>query len=326
LRANAAFSKYHSMQSELRIANWHGVTATASYTFSKVMDNASEVYSTIAGGNTLSFAQNPFDTARGERAVSGIDYPHVFGLAFIYDLPFYKSQHGLLGHIVGGWQLNSAYRFTTGQPYTTIQTRFAGSPLSNSLCDASGTMSGFYDACRPILSNASLPLTSVGVYCDGTGNTCQDSLGNALPLGTLIQFGDSCFGSAVLLPTACAVGAPISGAHWIVNDNTAAQILGSPFRGVGRNTLRGQPISTVNVSMFKNTKLSERFTLQLRATAYNALNTQFRGVPDPVLDDVLAGSFQNTNFNPNGGGTFANNIVTDGIGQRRLEFGAKIIF
>ena len=49
-------------------------------------------------------------------------------------------------------------------------------------------------------------------------------------------------------------------------------------------------------------------------------------VQSTTLDDVFVQSFQNTNFNLNGGGTFAGNIVTDGIAQRRLEFGAKIIF
>src|SRR5262249_844891 len=107
------------------------------------------------------------------------------------------------------------------------------------------------------------------------------------------------------------------------------------------NLYRGQPISTANFSMFKNTKLTERFTLQLRATAYNVMNTQFRGVPDVLLDDVFGGfgpngeapgqagfipAFQSTIFNPNGGSTFAGNINTDGIGIRRLELGAKIIF
>jgi hypothetical protein len=78
--------------------------------------------------------------------------------------------------------------------------------------------------------------------------------------------------------------------------------------------------------MLKNFKLTEKFTFQFRATAYNLMNTQFRGTPDPLLDDVLGSSFLNTNFNSNGGGTFAGNIVHDGIGQRSLEFGAKIIF
>jgi hypothetical protein len=33
-----------------------------------------------------------------------------------------------------------------------------------------------------------------------------------------------------------------------------------------------------------------------------------------------------TKFNGNGGDTFAGNIVTDGIGRRRLQFGLKLIF
>jgi outer membrane receptor protein involved in Fe transport len=324
-RSNGAFSIYHSLQTELRVGGWHGVTATASYTFSKVIDNSSEIFSTGVGGNTTSFAQNPFDTAKAERGLSGIDYPHVFGLAFIYDLPFYKSGHGLLGHALGGWQLNSTYRFTTGQPYTTVQSRFAGA--TTSLCDPTATMSTFFDACRPILSNASLPLSSTGIFCDGTTATCLDpadpTFSTALPTGTLVDYNSCIF--SIFGSTPCGA-TPITSSHWIVNDGTAATILGSPFKGVGRNTLRGQPISTVNLSMLKNTKITERITLQFRATAYNLLNTQFRGNPDPLLDDVLSGSFQNTNFNTNGGSTFAGNIVTDGIAQRRLEFGAKIIF
>ena len=61
-------------------------------------------------------------------------------------------------------------------------------------------------------------------------------------------------------------------------------------------------------------------------SAYNFLNHQFRGNPDPILEDAAAGSFQNNFFNPNGGSTFAGNTVADGISQRRLELGAKIIF
>ena len=332
-RGNFAWSKYHSLQSELRMANWHGVTATASYTWSHTMDNASEIFSTAAGGNTLSFAQNPFDTSRGERANSGIDFRHIFGLAFIYELPFYKGQNGFLGHVLGGWQLNSTYRYSTGQPYTTIETRFAD-PLSGSLCDPTATLSGTYDACRPILGNASLPLNSVGIYCDGSAFTCADSSGNPLALGTLIPFGDPCFESLAFTGTSCPVGAPISSAHWIVNNNTAAQILGSPFRGVPRNTLRGQPISTVNMGVFKDLKISERVKVQLQAQAFNLLNTMFLGNPDPVLDDVLAGTpppFQSVAYNFSGGGNNlegggSSNTTNDGIGRRRLTFGLKLVF
>jgi outer membrane receptor protein involved in Fe transport len=297
--ANTASSNYNGLQSELRIANWRGLTATGSYTYSKTIDNASEVFSTLAGGNTLAYAQNPFNTGAAERANSGIDFPHVVGVAVVYDLPFYKEQRGVLGHVLGGWQVNTTYRYTSGQPYTTIQ-RY----VSGSLCDPTGLFGGNYDACRPIVANAAAPLDTVGAYsCTGsTASTCS-----------LADF-------VTGLPTTA------SAVHWIQNNPAAAIVYGTPFAGVGRNTLRGQDISTANLAFFKNIKVSERLTAQFQAQAFDVMNTQFRGVPDPILDDVSRGSFQNTDFNSNGGATFAGNINTDGIGRRRLLFGMKLIF
>ena len=255
--ANTAQSNYNGLQSELRIANWRGLSATASYTYSKTIDNTSEVFSTLGGGNTLGYAQNPFDTSASERANSGIDFPHVVGVAVVYDLPFYKAQHGLLGHVLGGWQVNTTYRYTSGQPYTTIQLYANGS-----LCDPMGNFGGNYDACRPIVANAAAPLATVGQYnCTGTtASTCS-----------LTDF-------VTGLPTTA------NAVHWIQNNPAAAIVYGTPFAGVGRNTLRGQDISTANLAFFKNIKISEKWTAQFQAQAFNVMNTQFRGVPDPILD------------------------------------------
>ena len=295
--ANTAQSNYNGLQSELRIANWHGLTATGSYTYSKTIDNASEVFSTLAGGNTLAYAQDPFNTSGPERANSGIDFPHVVGIALVYDLPFYKAQKGLVGHVLGGWQVNTTYRYTSGQPYTTIQRI----PAGGSLCDPLGDFGGTNDACRPILSNSAAPLNTVGTYegCPPTVTFCDFTTGASITPNDV---------------------------HWIQNTPEAAAVYGTPFAGVGRNTLRGQSISTSNLSFFKDIQITEKLKAQFQAQAFNVFNTQFRGVPDPVLDDVARGSFQSTDFNSNGGLTFAGNIITDGIGRRRLLFGLKLIF
>jgi hypothetical protein len=323
--ANSASSNYNGLQSQLRIGNWRGLSATGSYTWSHAIDNTSEVYSTIAGGNTVSWAQNPFQTGGPERANSGTDFPNVVAVEIVYAIPAYKSQQGLKGHLLGGWEVNTTYRYTSGQPFTVVQ-RY---PSNGSYCDPTAVWGGSYDACRPILGNTSYPITSVGQYCDGTTATCLTASGGAQPLGTLISFTDPCFESSSG-SSPCAVS-PIPGAHWIHNDPIAASVLGTPYGGVGRNTLRGQPISTANLSVFKNIKMTERLTGQLQVTAYNILNAQFLGVPDPVLDtvaDTVNGTpeFMNTGFNINGGGTFAGNTTTDGIAQRRLYFGFKLIF
>jgi hypothetical protein len=293
--SNTAWSKYNALQTELRIGGWHGLSATVSYTYSRTFDNASEIFSTLGGGNTLSYPQNPFNGDVAERGPAGIDFPHVAGVTMVYELPFYKAQKGFTGRLLGGWQVNTTYRYSTGQPYTTIQNHNAGS-----LCDPSSNFSGTHDACRPILASAGAPLDSVGQCTDATAADCG-----------LVDF---------------VTGAPVarSAVHWIYNDPVAAAFLGTPYAGAGRNILRGQPISTANAAVFKNFKLNEKFNLQFQAQAFNVMNVQFRGVPDPTLNDT--GSFQNTKFNSNGGLTFAGSTVYDGIARRRLLFGLKLIF
>jgi len=306
-RANTAFSNYNGLQTRLDFKNWHGVTAGVSYTYSHTIDNVSEIFSTVGGGNTLSFAQNPFDGNRPERGNSGLDYPHVASIYLLYDLPWYRNQSGIAGKILGGWQVNPVWRFTSGQSYTVIQSRGVGPGAG--ICDPSGVFSTFFSACRPFTSNPGAPIDSVGQCTDGTLADCG-----------LVNFGTGATMSA-------------AAAHWIVNDANSQAFFGTPFGNSGRNTQRGDTINNVNLSLLKTVKLTEKIGLQLRGVAYNIMNRDYRGNPDPLIDDgnfrdfippALPSSFGNTFFNPTGGGQ--TNAVFSGIGRRRLEIGAKVTF
>jgi hypothetical protein len=123
----------------------------------------------------------------------------------------------------------------------------------------------------------------------------------------------------------------MSQVHWIVNNIAAEKFFGSPFIGVGRNTQRGQPINTVNMAVFKDTKITERLTIQLQAEAFNLFNHQWLGIPNVNVNSANVNGvnqFGSLAYNPNGGDSnFGSaNIISDGIGRRRLQFGAKVIF
>ncbi|HET6176462.1 MAG TPA: TonB-dependent receptor [Candidatus Sulfotelmatobacter sp.] len=294
---NSGYSIYHGLQTQFRLQNWHGFTGEASYTYSKTIDNASEAFSANSGlGTIFDLAQSPFDGSNAERGRSSYDFPHVFSLLWVYDLPFRSGQNGLMGKLMGGWQINGTYRYTSGQPWTPLQNAGQG------LCDPAGFTGGGFDTCRPMLNSASAPLNTVGQCMDPSAADC----------------------GLVSLNTGSAIS--MSQAHWIINDINAAKFFGSPYLGVSRNTERGQPISTVNMAVFKNTKVTERVTIQLQAEAFNLFNHQWLGIPVVNANNAVNGQFASTAFNLNGGDTFAGNIITDGIGRRRLQFGAKIIF
>ncbi|MFL6436952.1 MAG: TonB-dependent receptor domain-containing protein [Terriglobales bacterium] len=296
-RGNYSFSIYHGLQNRIQFQNWHGVTAGATYTWSRTIDNASEIFSTTGGGSTQSYAQNPFNTNTAERGTSGLDYPNVATVYMLYDVPLFRNRSGIGGLLLGGWEINPTWRYTSGQPYTVIE---AFNSTTN-LCDPTSTDSSTFSACRPIMSNPNAPLDTVGQYT-GTGQ--------------LVNF---------------FTGDPVSKSdiHWIANDLNAAKVLGTPYGGAGRNLQRGDTINAVNLALLKNLKLTERFTVQLRGIAYNVLNRDYRGVTDfPYIDAGnfrdAQGGFANTFFNPTGNAQ--SNSVFSGIDRRRIEVGAKIIF
>lgn len=305
-RINSGFSTYHGLQSEFRIREWHGLSGAASFSWSKNMDNTSEIFSTFSGGASVAGAQNPFDNGKGEKSLSGLDFPKIASLYLVYDLPFYKGQHGFVGKLLGGYQLNTIWRYSSGQNYTPLL--LAG---FSSSCQTSfdGTFFGGVSTCRPFLGNASAPVDTVGWCSDPEASDCG--------------LADWYTGE----PTS------ISSVHWIYNEDGAAQFFGTPYGNVRRNPgTRGQNTDTINFSVFKTTKISEKVEFRLEAQVYNLFNHQFRGVPDPFIDDVNfankdllgGGSFANTLFNLSGGDY--TNVTLNGIGRRRMILGAKVTF
>jgi hypothetical protein len=103
--------------------------------------------------------------------------------------------------------------------------------------------------------------------------------------------------------------------------NPVAQSAVNPF-GAGRNTVRGETFNNLDTSIFKNTKITERFTLQLQATAFNILNRQYRSSFDPLIEDAA--------FLPSGAVDTQNNSFLNSnfsaSNNRTVTLGAKIIF
>jgi hypothetical protein len=106
LAENAGRSIYHSLQvgAERRYRN--GFKFGLAYTLGKSEDNAS---------NKRDVLPNSYDDsiAWGN---SAFDRRHVFNFYYIYDLPFYRSQAGVIGKVLGGWQITGSTFMRTGTP------------------------------------------------------------------------------------------------------------------------------------------------------------------------------------------------------------------
>jgi hypothetical protein len=75
------------------------VAFRASYTFSKSLDNQSEVFAT----QNASRWQNVFDP-RSDRGPSVFDRRHVAALSYVLNLPDFKSHNAFMREVLGGWE------------------------------------------------------------------------------------------------------------------------------------------------------------------------------------------------------------------------------
>ena len=109
--------------------------------------------------------------------------------------------------------------------------------------------------------------------------------------------------------------------------------LGNPFPGVGRNTLRGDSFNNLDLTVGKNIKLTERVTMSLQMSAFNALNRAYYGTPDADIEDslqVLNGlpNIFLTNYfaGTSGESSAAGGAYFQGAGNRNIQLIGKIIF
>jgi outer membrane receptor protein involved in Fe transport len=307
-RRNSAFSIYHSMQARYngRFFN-NSLNLSAAYTFSKTEDNAQEIF---AFDIASSFPQNPFCAVTCEKGRSNIDRPHALSLSFIYDIPIMKEQRGFVGRALGGWQVNGVYVLTSGEPYTP------GQFFNSSVYGANQAYLTQGD--RPFNGNPNVDPRLVAL----------SQLDASLLYGVAVQNVNGFYSLNALNSQTDASGNPLAvtvtpnDVRFIVNTPNAARIFGTPFGNVGRNVLRGPKLNQLNASLFKNIKVTERLSLQLRGEAYNVLNHPNPGygvnaagyLPDFFVEDAGV---------PNSG--FANNQDIE-LARRVIQVGIRVVF
>ncbi len=122
IRSNSGSSSYHAGQVQLQQRITKGLAVSGSYTYSKLIDNGSEIFASGGGlsNSSLPIIPHFFGGERNERAVSLFDRTHRAVFTYVYDLPFMREQRGALGRIVGGWQLSGITTFESGVPFTVV--------------------------------------------------------------------------------------------------------------------------------------------------------------------------------------------------------------
>ena len=149
VRGNSGDSIYHGLQSSISRSVGF-LQLRGSYTYSKAIDNGSEVFVTSGGATRWQDVKDP----RSDRGVSAFDRTHRASIAYSL-IPPTPWKKGVLGILAGGWQTTGVISFQTGTPETIY---FGG-------FDQNGDGEAFND--RPTLGNPKAT-SLLGYTVDGT--------------------------------------------------------------------------------------------------------------------------------------------------------------
>jgi hypothetical protein len=294
---NAGDSTYNALQASLtkryERSRAGDFTFTTSYTWSHMIDNASEIFgptvqflSAFVGANAVQndflssfylspqaqglqsieaitpFAENP-SNIKAEKASSSFDRRQRLSSSYLWE-PFPTR-----GLALGGWQLNGIVSYQSGQPFSPLNA------VPTGLCaDANGD--GILTNDRPAIGNPRAPLTSVALLT---------STGCAIPPGpnglTVANYSmDPANAHFVQTPLGLKPGQSFS----VGSEQYKAE-------SAGRNILFGPNLVEWDAALMKNFHFGESKVLQFRWEVYDALN---HANPGFAIGNVFASNAQPT--------------------------------
>jgi len=126
-RHNSGETNYNALEAKVEQRLSHGISLLFAYTHSKLIDDASSVFSTTVLSSPNSSSLVAADSYRPglERDSSSGDMPNVTSFSGIFDLPAGHghrfASRGIGDTFLGGWQLNAIMSLQSGMPVTVTQ-------------------------------------------------------------------------------------------------------------------------------------------------------------------------------------------------------------
>lgn len=275
------YGNYNAGFLQLTFTEWHGLTMKTNLTMSKALGTGNVVQA------TSSFATIDPWNLHSQYGPQSYDEKFNFNLFFNYAPPFFSSQKGIIGHILGGWNISPLFVYGSGFP-VQLQT-------ANGNCGSLGECNTAYvGANENMAGNFSYTATrhqnAFGTVC-GTSGPGQNILANP--------------------DASCPQGGGIFG------DGVRNPILGLDGQA-GAFPVRGFPFWNLDLGLSKKVRITERFSGTFHFDSTNVLNHMQPNEPcfnaaAPSSWGVI-GSSDCTNLNGN----------VQGNNARRLQFGLTI--
>lgn len=103
-------SNYHSLQVAVQKRFGNNSLLNVNYTWSHALTDAQSDFTTPILTNDPHLDYGP----------AAFDRRNILNVNYVYNLPFYQSQQGIVGHVLGGWEVSGIISAYSGRPFTVF--------------------------------------------------------------------------------------------------------------------------------------------------------------------------------------------------------------
>jgi hypothetical protein len=252
---NTGDSIYHALQAQLVRKFRDGLLFRAAYTFSRMEDDTSEVF-TAGQYSTYASQQYPASRKAIDYGLSAFDHRQRFVFSYVYEIPKWENAPRGVGEVVNGWQLSGVTQFQSGSPANVeIGEDWNGDGILND---------------RPEVGNPKAPLASFAVKGDDAGFGFSGAPGTYCDGAYAFYTADPCH--------------PVdkSTVHFVL------PYFGTTGTPVGRNSVLLRGFEQWDLSAQKSFKTWRDESFDFRAEMFDVFNHGNTGTPNLDLSNGFA--------------------------------------
>jgi Carboxypeptidase regulatory-like domain len=285
LNGSWGYGNYNAVFATVRTQAMHGLSMVSNFTWSKTLGTQAVAQSTSGFTPTDAF------NLHNQYGPQPFDLRFVYNAYMVYEPSWYKSQRGVLGHLLGGWKISPIFTARSGLPVEVN----VGSD-----CQSYGEVNcGSGSTNENAIMLAPMGVGSISAHYNVPGGTC-----NGTAVGTSTKDNINMFANPA--------------AAWC---NFRPPLVGFDNQTGGQGILRGFPAWNLDASVAKEIKLTERVNTKFIATFTNVFNHVIMNDPGLTGPNGAASPSLNIARPSQFGVIFGQNNV-----PRQMEFGIRIGF
>jgi len=104
------FANYNALYFSFTLHDWHGLTSRSNFTWGRALGtgNSSQATSSYS-------VLDPWNI-HANYGPQFFDYKFIYNMTMLWQTPWFKGQHGVVGHLLGGWSIAPIFTAQSGQP------------------------------------------------------------------------------------------------------------------------------------------------------------------------------------------------------------------